>query len=124
MCLEGETASPEVVNDLRAATDFALMVTKCTAQAIGRTMGFMVVQQRHLWLTLADLKDADRKVLLITTPGLFGDAVESIIERFAEAQKRAKAMSHVMPRRSFQIVIGELATPEKGRKARRNIRGP
>ncbi len=103
--LEGGTASPEAVNDLRAATDFALMATKRAAQAIGRTMGFMVVQQRHLWLTLADLKDADRKVLLnapITPSGLFGDAVESIIERFAEAQKRAKAMSHVMPRRSFQ----------------------
>ncbi len=68
-------------------------------------MGFMVVQQRHLWLTLADLKDADSKVLLnapISPSGLFGDAVESIIERFAEAQKRAKATSHVMPRRSFQ----------------------
>ncbi len=95
----------EAVNDLRAATDFALMATKRAAQAIGRTMGFIVVQQRHLWLTLADLKDADRKVLLnapITPSGLFGDAVESIIERFAEAQKRAKAMSHVMPTRSFQ----------------------
>ncbi len=79
--------------------------TKCAAQAIGRAMGFMVVQQRHLWLTLADLKDSDPKVLLkaqITPSGLFGDAVESIIERFSEAQKCAKAMSHVMPRRSFQ----------------------
>ncbi len=57
--LEGGTASPKAVNDLRAATDFALMATKRAAQAIGRTMGFMVVQQRHLWLTLANLKDAD-----------------------------------------------------------------
>ncbi len=55
--LEGGTSSPEAVSDLRAATDFALMATKRTAQAIGRTMGFMVVQQRHLWLTLVDLKD-------------------------------------------------------------------
>ncbi len=103
--LEGGTASPEAVNDLRAATDFALMVIKRAAQAIGRTMGFMVVQQKHLGLTLADLKDSDRKVLLnapITPSSLFGDAVESIIERLIEAQKRAKAMSHVMPRRSFQ----------------------
>ncbi len=49
--MEGGTALPEAVDDLRAATDFALMVTKRAAQAIGRTMGFMVVQQRHLWLT-------------------------------------------------------------------------
>ncbi len=41
--LEGGTASPEAVNDLRAATDFALMATKRAAQVIGRTMGFMVV---------------------------------------------------------------------------------
>ncbi len=103
--LEGGSVAPDAVNDLRAATDIALMATKRAAQAIGRAMGFMVVQQRHLWLTLADLRDADRKVLLnapISSSGLFGDAVESIVERFSEAQKRAKAMSHVMPRRSFQ----------------------
>ncbi len=87
------------------ATDFALMATKRAAQAMGKAMGFMVVLQRHLWLNLADLKEADRKVLLnapVAPSGLFGDAVESITELFAEAQKRAKAMSHVMPRRTFQ----------------------
>ncbi len=66
---------------------------------MGKATGFMIVLQRHLWLNLADLKDADCKVLLNTpvTP-----SVESIIERFAEAQKCAKAMSHIMPRRAFQ----------------------
>ncbi len=49
--LEGGTASPDAVNDLCAATDFALMAKKRAAQAIGRTMEFMVVQLRHLWLT-------------------------------------------------------------------------
>ncbi len=52
------------------------------------------------------LKDSDRKVLLnapITPSGLFGDSIESIIERFAESQKHAKAMSRVMPRHSFQL---------------------
>ncbi|KAL1278055.1 hypothetical protein QQF64_024728 [Cirrhinus molitorella] len=102
---EGGALSAEAVKDLHAATDFALMATKRAAQAVGKAMGFMVVLQRHLWLNLADLKDADRRVLLnapVSPSGLFGDAVESIIERFAEAQKRAKAMSHVMPRRAFQ----------------------
>ncbi len=98
---EGGVLTPEATKDLRAATDFALMATKRAAQSVG----FMVVLQRHLWLNLADLKEADHKVLLnapVTPSGLFGDAVESITERFAEAQKRAKAMSHVMPRRAFQ----------------------
>ncbi len=96
--LKGRTVSPDVVNDLRAATDFVLMATKRAAQVIGRAMGFMVVQQRHLWLTLADLRDADRKVLLnapITPSALFGDAVESIIEQFSD-------VSQFMPRRLFQ----------------------
>ncbi|KAL1277281.1 hypothetical protein QQF64_023954 [Cirrhinus molitorella] len=40
---------------------------------------------RHLWLNLVDVKDADRKVLLntpVTPSGLFGDAIEFIIEHF------------------------------------------
>lgn len=81
------------------------MVTKCAAQAIDKAMGFLVVLQRHLWVNLADLKDADCKVLLnapVTPSGLLGDAMESIIECFADAQKCAKAMSHVMPRCAFQ----------------------
>ncbi len=93
------------MKDLRAATDFALMATKQAAQAVGKAMGFMIILQRHLWLNLADLKDADRKVLLntpVTPSGLLSDAVESITEHFVEAQKRAKAMSHIMPRRAFQ----------------------
>ncbi len=101
---EGGALTAEATKDLRTATDFALMVTKRAAQAVGKAMGFMVVLQRHLWLNLADLKEADRKVLLnapVTPSGLFGDAVESITERFAEAQKRAKD-EHVMPRRTFQ----------------------
>ncbi len=68
----------------------------------------MIVLQRHLWLNLSDLKDADHKVLLnapVTPSVLFGDDVESIIESCAEAQKRTKAMSHVMPRRAFQQQI-------------------
>ncbi len=77
----------EATKDLHAATDFALMATKRAAQAVGKAMGFMVVLQRHLWLNLADLKEANRKVLLtltlnapVTPSGLFGDAVESITE--------------------------------------------
>lgn len=83
----------------------ALMATKRTVQAIDRVMGFMVVLQRHLWLVLADLKDPDRKSLLntsISPSGLFGDVIKSVSECFAEAQKHAKAMSHVLPHRSSQ----------------------
>ncbi len=66
--LEGGTASPEEVNDLPRTS-------RWWWQRLAEPIGFMVVQQRHLWLTLADLKDSDRKVLLnapITPSGLFG----------------------------------------------------
>ncbi len=80
---EGGALTAEAIKDLRVATDFALMAMKRAAQAVGKAMGFMVALQRHLWLNLADLKEADRKVLLnapVTPSGLFGDAVESITE--------------------------------------------
>ncbi len=112
----------------KTATDFTLMATKRAAQAVGKAMGFMVVLQRHLWLNLADLKEAERKVLLnapVTPSGLFGDAVESITERFAEAQKRAKATSHVMPGRTFQQQMARSrSSSAPGSAQRRDIPRP
>ncbi|CAM4569325.1 unnamed protein product [Leuciscus chuanchicus] len=97
------SADAGVIRDLRSATDLALVATKRAAQAVGRSMGYLVVLHRHLWLTLSDVKDADRKTLLnapITSTGLFGDAVDKVTERYSETQKKAKAMSHVIPRRA------------------------
>ncbi len=42
------------------ATDLALRATKVTAQSLGRAMSTMVDQERHLWLCLADMKEADK----------------------------------------------------------------
>lgn len=60
-------------------------------------MGFLVVLQRHLWLTLADLKDSYWKLLLnapIAPSGLYGDAVEAIVELFARAMSLGVPSSH------------------------------
>ncbi|CAM4608140.1 unnamed protein product [Leuciscus chuanchicus] len=51
----------DAIRDLRSATDLVLLATKRSAQAIGRSMGFLVVLHRHLWLTLSDVQEADRK---------------------------------------------------------------
>lgn len=127
-CFNPSTAvQSALIRDLRAAMDPTLMATKCSAQAIGRSMGFMVVLNRYLWLTLADLKDADRKMLLnapVTPSGLFGDAVESVTERFSEMQKRAKAMSHVMPRRSLQSSSARSHSSSAPRQAQGAARQP
>ncbi len=94
---------PATLRELRSATDLALRATKTTAQAIGRSMASLVVLERHLWLTLTEIKDADRVSFLdapISPSGLFGPAVKGIAERFTEAQKASQAMRHFLPKRS------------------------
>ncbi len=88
---------PATLRELRSATDLALRATKTTAQAIGRSMASLVVLERHLWLTLTEIKDADRVSFLdapISPSGLFGPAVEGFAERFTEAQNASQAMRH------------------------------
>ncbi len=46
--------------DLRTATDFALRVTKVTAWSLGKALSTMVIQERHLWLNLAEMKEVDK----------------------------------------------------------------
>ncbi len=94
---------PATLRELRSTTDLALRATKTTAQAIGRSMASLVVLERHLWLTLTEIKDADRVSFLdapISPSGLFGPAVEGFAERFTEAQKASQAMRHFLPKRS------------------------
>ncbi len=61
-----------------------------TAQSLGRAMSTLVVQERHLWLCLADMEQ--EKVQFLNAPvsqtGLFGDAVESFAQQFSAAQKQ------------------------------------
>ncbi len=55
---EGST-DPGLMQELRTVTDFAPRATKVTAQSLGKAMSTMVVQERHLWLNLAEMKDVD-----------------------------------------------------------------
>ncbi|KAL0151578.1 hypothetical protein M9458_053095 [Cirrhinus mrigala] len=94
---------PATLTELRRATDLALRATKATAQAIGRSMASLVVLERHLWLTLTEIKDADKVPFLdapISPTGLFGPSVEGFAERFSAAQKSSQAMRHFLPKRS------------------------
>ncbi len=47
---------PATLRGLRRATDLALHTT---SHAIGKSMASLVVLERHLWLTLTEIKDAD-----------------------------------------------------------------
>ncbi len=80
-----DTAS---LRDLRSATDLALRATKVTAQAIGHTMSSLIVLERHLWLTMMEMKETDKVPFLnapVSLGSLFGPAVEGFAERFTEA---------------------------------------
>ncbi len=69
--------------------------------AIGRSMAAMVAAERHLWLTLSDIKDKDRDFLLdapLAPLGLFGDAVESVVDRHREARKQTGTFQRFLPR--------------------------
>ncbi len=94
---------PGVLSELRTATDLALRATKVTARALGRAMSTMVVQERHLWLCLADMKEVDKARFLnapVSQTGLFGDAVENFAQQFSAAQKQTEAIRHILPRRA------------------------
>ncbi|XDV17659.1 hypothetical protein PO909_023489 [Leuciscus waleckii] len=66
----------ELMGELCTATDLALRGMKDAACAISLVMSALVVQERHLWLNLADVREAD-KVRFLDSPisqvGLFGD---------------------------------------------------
>ncbi len=66
----------------------------------------MVAAERHLWLTLSDMKEKDRVVLMdapLVPSGLFGDAVNSVVDRFQEASKQTAAFQRFLPRRSIAL---------------------
>ncbi|KAL0179664.1 hypothetical protein M9458_025106, partial [Cirrhinus mrigala] len=94
---------PELLHELRSATDYALRATKVTAQALGRAMSTMVVQERHLWLNLAEMRDAEKARFLdapISQAGLFGEAVEEFAQQFSTAKQQTEAIKHILPRRA------------------------
>lgn len=107
----GSEVTPEVVTELRKATDLALRLTKFTAQAQGKAMGYLVAQERHLWLNLASIPDREKVPLLdapLTPGGLFGAAVGAMRERFETAQKDSAALRNLLPRRqSLQSRLGK-----------------
>ncbi len=95
-------ADPGVLQELRTVMDLALRASKVTARALGQTMSTLVVQECHLWLTLADMRESDKHRFLgspISQAGLFGEAVEDFAQQFSAAQKQMEAFHHILLRR-------------------------
>ncbi len=58
--------------ELRTATDLALRATKVMMQALGKAMASLVVLERHLWLNLTDIRDAEKMAFLNSPVSLKG----------------------------------------------------
>ncbi len=116
-------ADPGVLQELRTATDLALRATKVTARALGQTLSTLVVQERHLWLTLVDMRESDKHRFLdspISQAGLFGEAVEDFTQQFSAEQKQTEAFRNILPQRSAAVSTLPLAAapPSARRKGR------
>ncbi|KAL0201377.1 hypothetical protein M9458_004564, partial [Cirrhinus mrigala] len=97
---EGEEIKKDDITELRRTADLSLCTTKETARVIGRSMAALVAAERHLWLTLSDMKEKDRVFLLdapLAPSGLFGNSVNSIIDRYQEACKQAPTFQLYLP---------------------------
>ncbi len=84
---EGKGISPNTVCELCRATDLSLKAAKKTAKSIGRSMAALVATERHLWLNLSNIKGKVKNFLMdapISPSGLFGGAVNLVVERFQE----------------------------------------
>ncbi len=100
---ERETMKSDDISELRRTADLALRATKETARAIWRSMATLVAAERHLWLTLSDIKEKDRVFLLnapLAPSGLFGDDVDAVVHRYQETRKQAAAFQRFLPCRS------------------------
>ncbi len=120
---EGST-DPGLMQELRTVTDFALRVTKVMARSLGKAMSTMEVQERHLWLNLAEMKDADKARFLdapISQAGLFGDTVEGFAQQFSAVQHQTEAIQHILPRRDAPSTA---APGARSQSARRRGRPP
>ncbi len=103
---EGEQVSSNDIVELSRTADLALRATKETVRAIGRSITALVAAERHLWLTLSNMKEKDRVFLmdtLLVPSGLFGDSVDSVVDRYQEARKQAAAFKRSLPRHSIVL---------------------
>ncbi len=63
-------------------------------------MSTMVVQERHLWLNLAEMKDCDKAHFLdapISQAGLFDDTVKGFAQQFSAVKQQTEANQHICP---------------------------
>lgn len=81
-------------------TDLALWVMKVTVWSFVQRLSMLVIQECHLWLNLAEMKEFDKVRFLdapISLAGLFGYAVENFVHHLSAVQKQTEAIKHILP---------------------------
>ncbi len=106
---------PGLMQELRTVTDFALRATKVTAWSLGTAMSTMVVQERHLWLNLAEMKDVDKARFLDAPISLYLLAIVWLFPGCSTTPSRALPSSSrrysSRPRRSSTSCPGMIHRP-------------
>lgn len=77
-------------------------------------MASLVVLERHLWLNLTEIRDAEKVAFLdspVSPKGLFGPVVDGFAERFSEAQKTSQVLRHFLPKRSGSVTDSHQKAP-------------
>ncbi len=95
-----------------------LRATKVTAQSLGHAMSTVVVQEHHLRLCLADMKELEKVQFLnapVSQTGLFGNAVKSFAQQFSATQKQTEAIKHIMRQRK-SAASTPAAVPQPARR--------
>ncbi len=80
-----------------------------------RAMATLVATERHLWFNLSNIKGKDKNSLMdapISPSGLFGDTVNSDVERFQESAKQAAAFQKLLPHRNHISGAAEREQPQ------------
>lgn len=97
----------EVVKEHCWARYLSICATKQMACTIGYSMHAMVAKKRHLWLNLSGNKEKEKVFLLdtqILPLGLFGDAVNAVVDRFQEAKSQSAAFRQFIPHHFQELV--------------------
>lgn len=96
----------ELLQELCSATDYALRAMKVTAQALGQAMSTLVVQERHMWLNLVEMKDVEKaslprwplgRPLGVTAHSTHGAAVTLALEHGASLADICRAVCQDTP---------------------------
>ncbi|KAI2652411.1 Proline--tRNA ligase [Labeo rohita] len=118
--LQEGVPDPELLQKLHSVTDYALRVTG----EQGRAMSTMWVQERHLWLNLVEMWDAEKVSFLdapISQVGLFGDTVEEFAQQFSTVKKQMQAIKHNKGSNPHLLSTEEGPLPEQLRSCSKSV---